>query len=100
MKKGLLFQILALLLVTNCLPAQVSTNFNSKNVVSSRGQFFKDYRQAVDVIIPAKSIDSLLLIERNELTLSNEIKPFRLATPVAIDLGAIQIFAGKEKKVA
>lgn len=91
MKKILLFQFVVLLFMTNHVLAQVTTNFNNENVISSRGKFLKDYRQNIDFTIPTKSIDSLLSIERRELTQSTEVKPFRLAAPIKINLDIVKL---------
>ncbi|MEQ1553963.1 MAG: trypsin-like peptidase domain-containing protein [Ferruginibacter sp.] len=66
--------------------AQVTTNFNNENLISSRGTFSKNYATSIDFTVPAKNIEALLEKETQDKLKSNETKPFRLAEPVAIDL--------------
>lgn len=66
--------------------AQVTTNFNNELTISSKGRFSKDYKERIDFEIPARDITTLLEAERRADAGSNEVRPFRLAEPVAIDL--------------
>ena len=66
--------------------AQVSTNFNNKELISLRGKFDKDYNSEIQLEIKSKNIDSLIENERYELESSAETKPFRLAVPVPVDI--------------
>jgi lysyl endopeptidase len=85
--KKILFRIIGLLLIiANNSNAQVSTNFNNDNTISSKGRFNRNYAAAIDFIIEAKNIDSLLKKEKQEIEQSNELKPFKLATPTNVNL--------------
>lgn len=86
MKSMLYISLAVLLFMANNLVAQVATNFNNENIISSKGQFEKNYNSTIDVIIPAKNIDSLLFKEKLEGAQSNELKPFKLAAPSKINL--------------
>ena len=86
MKKILLFNFIILLFTCSNLLAQVSTNFNNDNIISSTGRFSKNYVDKVDFKISPKNIDSLLSIERQDLENSIGEKPFRLAAPIEVDL--------------
>jgi len=63
MKKILSIPLAILCFIANHSIAQVSTNFNNQNIISAKGQFERNYNQFIDLIIPAKNIDSLLLKE-------------------------------------
>lgn len=84
--------LLLLLLTIVCLytNAQVKTNFNNDRTITNSGRFVKTYRTQTDFEIPAKDINALLNTERRLQAQSNEVKPFRLAEPVAVDLNIIR----------
>src|SRR5919109_799129 len=65
---------------------QVKTNFNSEKIIGNRGYFLKNYRARINHGIPEKNINELLQRDRRVDSLSNDVKPFRLAEPVAVDL--------------
>lgn len=66
--------------------AQVKTDFNNTSLISSRGLFQKGYTQMIDFELPARDVNNLLETEKREQLQSNEVKPFKLAVPVAVDL--------------
>lgn len=66
--------------------AQVKTNFNNEKVITSKGQFTKDYKTQIDFELPAKNIKELLDIETKEQLQSNNVKPFKLAVPLSVNL--------------
>ena len=86
MKKILYIPMAVLLFMANSLLAQVSTIFNNEQIISSKGQFEKNYTSTIDFVIPLKNIDSLLVKERQDSGESIEVKPFRLATPITVNL--------------
>lgn len=86
MKKIIHLLFVLMLFLANSLMAQVATNFNNEILISSKGQFGKDYRTQIDFEIPAKNSDNLLATEKQDIKQSNEVKPFKLAIPVSIDL--------------
>ncbi len=80
------FLFIHLLFLCFLAQAQVKTNFNNETIVSNKGQFVKDYKTKVDFEIPAKKIVELLEKEKREIANYNEIKPFKLAVPVSVNL--------------
>lgn len=86
MKKIIQLLFAIALLIGNGVMAQVQTNFNNENALTAKGQFLKNYTSTIDLVLPAKNIDSLLTKEKQELAASTEEKPFRLAEPVSVNL--------------
>jgi lysyl endopeptidase len=98
MKKIILLLLVMVLTLSNDINAQVATDFNNESLISSKGQFVKDYSTQIDFEIPAKNIDNLLVMEKQELSQSNEAKPFRLAVPVSIDLNIPKLINWTQEK--
>ncbi len=86
MKKILFSFVTILFFIINSSIAQVSTNFNNDNTISTKGRFDRNYGTAIDLIIPSKNIDSLLSKEKRDLVQLNELKPFKLADPTKVNL--------------
>ena len=91
MKKSIAFHLVLLLIVTNNLFAQVSTNFNNTIPVAGKGKFEKAYEQKIDLEIPAKNIEVLLETERIEKLKSLETKPFKIAIPVTVNINLVEL---------
>ncbi len=66
--------------------AQVKTNLNNNNRVTNAGRFSRPYKPAIDYIIPAKDIQSLIKSEEVEAGKLMETKPFQIAVPISVDL--------------
>lgn len=77
------FLIFAIFLSAN---AQVRTNLNNVEKISTKGKFNKTTKTEVDLNIPKKDIKELLEKEKKEYTSTNEDKPFRLATAIPVDI--------------
>ena len=78
--------ILVSLLFGVIVSAQVKTDFNNEILISSKGRFVKEYKQQIDFEVPAKNINDLLDAEKKEQLQSSDVKPFKLAVPVPVDL--------------
>ncbi len=94
MKRILYIPLAILCFIASNSIAQVSTNFNNNDIVSSKGHFEKNYSPTPDFIITSKNIDSLLLKEKQEGAQSNELKPFRLASPIKVNLDIAKLLSG------
>ncbi len=55
-------------------------------MLTTKGRFIKDYKQKIDFELAAKNINELLAKEKSELTKNDEIKIFRIAVPVPVNL--------------
>ena len=69
--------------------AQVSTNFNSHDVITTRGKFKKDFTAKAPHLIPAKDINMLLQKEALEYN-TGEAKPFKIAEAVTVDIDVVK----------
>lgn len=69
--------------------AQVKTNFNNPESITTRGKFMKNFRAKNPYIIPARDIKALLEKEALENT-SGEAKPFKIAEAVQVDIDVIK----------
>ncbi len=85
----------AILLVTmllaflNLAKAQVKTNFNNPETITTRGKLGKDFRAKSLYVIPARDIKALLEKEMLE-NKSGEAKPFRIAEAIKVDIDVIK----------
>jgi lysyl endopeptidase len=85
--KPILYRLtIILFFIANQSIAQVSTIFNNETTISGNGRFDKKYGSAIDVVLPAQNIDSLLSKEKQDIAQSNDLKPFRLAAPTKVNL--------------
>lgn len=91
-KCRILFMLVPLLFVI-IASAQVKTDFNNQSLISFKGRFVKEYKPVIDFEIAARSITELLDTERREQLQSSDVKPFRLATPVAVDLDIAKLIS-------
>lgn len=66
--------------------AQVTTNFNNKELISNQGRFKKAYKEQINFETPVKDINKLIEKEKKENVQSKGEKPFRIAESVAVDL--------------
>lgn len=69
--------------------AQVKTNFNSYESLTSGGKYIKNFRAKSPYVIPARDIKSLLEKEALE-NMSGEVKPFRIAEAVGVDIDVVE----------
>lgn len=67
------------------LQSQVRTNFNNPERLAGKGKFKSNYVTAIDLEIPARNIQQLLAKEMAE-NKGSEVKPFRIAEPLPVDL--------------
>jgi len=79
---GLLLFLVAFISVS----AQVKTNLNNTDKITVKGKFNKAYKTEVDFEMPARNLKDLLEKEINDYASTNDDKPFRLATPVPVDI--------------
>lgn len=79
----LIFQLLFLSIISK---GQVKTNFNNETQILQNGQFSKNYKESIDYQLPSQNINNLLDIEKRETAKSIETKPFKLATPIPVDI--------------
>lgn len=86
-----LIAVLLLLVTFFSANAQVRTNLNNAEKITTKGKFNKAYRTSIDFEVPKKDIKELLEKEKREYASTNEDKPFRLATaiPVNIDIAKL-----------
>lgn len=69
--------------------AQVKTNFNNVEPISSMGKFQKNFREKNPYVIPARDIKSLLENEESKNT-PGEAKPFRIAEAIDVDIDVMK----------
>lgn len=86
MKKITKLIAVLLLLVTFSSNAQVRTNLNNTEKITTKGKFNKMYKTPIDFEVPKKDIKELLDKEKREYASTNEDKPFRLATAIPVDI--------------
>ncbi len=66
--------------------AQVRTNFNNAEKITTKGKFNKSYGTEFALEVAKKDINELLEKEKTDYAATNEDKPFRLATAIPIDI--------------
>ncbi|MCZ2337130.1 MAG: hypothetical protein LC127_02820, partial [Chitinophagales bacterium] len=64
---------------------------NNPIEIREQGQFAKPYKVQIDFELPSINTDSLLQVERRNLAISNNEKPFQLAVPVKVDLNIAKL---------
>jgi len=80
----------------NFAKAQVKTNFNNAEVMTTKGKFGKNFLTKSPHTIPAKNIK--MLLEREALeSKPGEAKPFRIAEAVKVDIDVVKEAAWVEE---
>ncbi|MFM7852690.1 MAG: trypsin-like serine peptidase, partial [Flammeovirgaceae bacterium] len=76
-------------MLVNIVVAQVRTNINSNEIITSKGKFKKNYSTKAMYRIPKKDMKALFDKEMAENS-NGEAKPFRIAVAVPVDINVVK----------
>lgn len=86
----LILTVTILLMFVYLTNAQVKTNFNNRDLITTAGKFAKNFRGKSPLVIPARDIKALVEKEALESADGNA-RPFKIAEAVPVDIDVVRV---------